>query len=195
MTSGEHLGMALRRMLVGELNGTTPLPPAPPHSMEPLLIGMAEGFISDSPDVMACGMSLMGEASDMKTAMGDLKKGITGLNLTEIKAGLQEIKTAIDGAPAAKATCNVVRKDVTSIIKAMKQIKGPKDLVIHIVDHMFDDGENIFAELSAAIKAYKTGWDFMTAGQQLGMAFRRMLVGEVNAASTTSASPSSLVVV
>jgi hypothetical protein len=195
MTAGQNLGMSLRRMLVGELNGTKPLPPLPHSALEPLAIGMASGFISDSPDVMACGMAVMGEVTDLKTSMEDLTKGIKGLNMTEIEAALNEVKAAVHGSKAAKTTCKVVGADVKAIVQALKQIHGPKDLVIHIVDNFFGDGEPIFGGLAAAERAYKTGWDFMTAGQELGKVFRRMLVGEINAASKTAAPHSADIIV
>lgn len=163
------------------MNGTKPLPPMPPSAVEPLAIGLASGFISDSPDVMTCGMAVMGEVTDLKAAAEDLKKGIVGLNMTDIEAALNEIKAAIDGSKAAKTTCKVVGAEVTAIIQPLKQIHGAKDLVIHIVNNFFDDGEAIFGGLAAAERDYKTGWDFMGAGQDLGKVFRRMLVGEINA--------------
>jgi len=195
MTAGQNLGTSLRRLLVGEMNGTVPFPPMPPSALEPLAVGMASGFISDSPDVMACGISVMGEVNDLKTVVDDVKKGIMSRNMSEIEDALHEFKAAIDGSKAAKTTCKVVGADVTAIIQALRQIHGPKDLVIHIVDNLFDDGEPIFGELASAERAYKTGWDFMTAGQELGKAFRRMLVGEVRTASTTVAPHSSDLIV
>lgn len=195
MTAGTNIGMSLRRMLVGEMNGTKPLPPVPKSALEPLLVGMATGFISDSPDVMACGMQVMGEVTDLKTAVEDLKKGIKGMNMTEIEAAVMEVKAAVAGSGQTKTTCKVVEGDVKAIMQALKQIKGPKDLLVHIVDNFFDDGEPIFGGLAAAERAYKTGWDFMTAGEELGKVFRRMLVGEINAAPSTAAPHSANLVV
>merc|ERR1712070_1296559 len=102
----------------------------------------------------------MGEVTDLKTAMEDLKKGIMGLNMTDIEDALSQVKAAIDGSKAAKTTCKVVGADVMAIIQALKQIHGPKDLVIHIVNNFFDDGEAIFGGLAAAVRDYKTGWDY-----------------------------------
>merc|ERR1711920_395489 len=100
------------------------------------------------------------------------------MGATEMEAALKEIKDVIAAVPTAEKTCKTVLTDLKNILASLRQIKGPKDLVIHIVDHMFEDSEQIFAELAAAEHAYKTGWDYMTAGQQLGMSVRRMLIGE-----------------
>merc|ERR1712228_189489 len=110
--------------------------------------------------------------------MGDFGKGVTHFNMTEIEAAVQEVKDAIDGIPTAEKSCKKVAADLGSILASIKKIKGPKDLVIHIVDNLFDDSEKIFGELAAAVHAYKTGWDYMTAGQQMGMSVRRLVVGE-----------------
>merc|ERR1711972_268149 len=89
-------------------------------------------------------------------------------------------------AAPAKATCKAaigaVENDVKAIVAALKAIKGPKDLVLKIIDNIFDDSEDIFGELSAASKAFKAA-QYMGSGRQLGMAFHRMLVGKSN--STT----------
>lgn len=183
LNAGKQMGMALRRMLVGESaphppNSTTsPKPPAPGFK-KTIAIGAAMGFVSDTPDVMSCATSLLGEGGDVKQALHDIEMGIKHRNLTDIEGALEELEAAIKGATGAVATCKKVEIDVKSIFKALKQIHGPKDLLVHVVKNFLDDGENIFGELVAADHAYKTGWDYMTCGQQLGMALRRMLVGE-----------------
>jgi len=128
--------------------------------------------------VAMCGMLVAGDLADFATALKDFKEGITSLNVTEIDHALETLKDGIDGIPNTEKQCKAVAADLKTIIASMKQIKGPKDLVMQIVKHLFDDADKIFAELAAAERAYKTGWDFMTAGQQLGMSVRRMLIGE-----------------
>lgn len=186
MTAGQQLGMALRRTLVGELNGTKPGPPMPHNSWEQVAVGLAQGFISDGPDFMECGMGMMGEGIHLQHALQDIKKGIQGMNKSYVEEAVHELDAAVNGSAAAKAKCKKLGADAKKIIGQLKKIHGPKDLVIHIVSNLFDDGEKIFGELAAAESAYKTGWDYMTAGTQLGMAFRRMLVGESNTTMTTS---------
>merc|ERR1712087_1039580 len=66
--------------------------------------------------------------------------------------------------------------NVKAIISAILKFKGPKDAVIHIVDNLFADGETIFEELGEAGKEYKEA-KYMGSGHNLGMAFRRILVG------------------
>jgi len=115
----------------------------------------------------------------VKQALADIEMGIKHRNLTDIEEALEELEAAIKGAPGTLTTCKKLETDVKSIVKALKQIRGPKDLFVHVVNNLLNDGDNIFGKLVAADHAYKTGWDYMTCGQQLGMALRRMLVGEV----------------
>lgn len=194
MTAGQNLGMAFRRMLVGELNGTAPLPPMPKNATMPLLIGIAEGFVSDKPDLMTCGMAAMGEVVEVEHAVKDLKSALLALNVTATEDALRELATAIDDRSGAKKQCHVVASDLKLIAGALKKIHGPKDLVTHIVTNLFEDGEKIFGQLAAAEHAYKTGWDYMTTGQNLGMVFRRLLVGELNSTSVTAAAPAEIVI-
>merc|ERR1719401_3334855 len=163
----------------------------PPAALKPLAIGFAEGFVSDGPELMMCGQLALGDGVNFEQALKDLKHGITHFNITEMEGALKEVKDVIAAIPTAEKTCKTVLADLKNILASLRQIKGPKDLVIHIVDHMFEDSELIFAELAAAEHAYKTGWDYMTAGQQLGMSVRRMAIGEGGDAPSPAPAPPS----
>merc|ERR1711972_742721 len=93
-------------------------------------------------------------------------------------------KCAAPTKVACKAAVAAVENDVKAIVEALKSIKGPKDLVLKIVDNMFNDSEDIFGELAAASKAFKES-QYMGSGRELGMAFRRMLVGKSSSPSMT----------
>ena len=43
--------------------------------------------------------------------------------------------------------------------------------------------------VAAAEHAYKTGWDYMTAGQQVGMSVRRLFIGEGGASPVPAPAP------
>jgi hypothetical protein len=153
--------------------------PLPPHS-EPLSIGTVEGFVSDSPDVEACGAAAVGDLSDLREAMHDFEHGVATRNLTEIVDALREVRVAMNASKAVKVTCKEVAADVDAIIARLKQIHGPMDLLKHMVQNLVQDREKIFSELEAADRAYKAGSDYKGAGRELGMALRHMLVGELN---------------
>merc|ERR1712228_877280 len=186
MTAGQELGMSVRRLVVGE---GTPAPaptPTPPAAKLQLFEGVAVGFISDNLDFMNCSMEVRSCASEFAQAVKDLESGIRHFNVTEIEGAVREFEMFTKCAAPAKATCKAaigaVENDVKAIVAALKAIKGPKDLVLKIVDNLFSDSEDIFGELSAASKAFKAS-QYMGSGRQLGMALYRMLVGKSN--STT----------
>merc|ERR1712226_1082216 len=119
--------------------------------------------------------------------------GVRHLNLTEVKEAVEEFEAFVKGAAPTKATCkaavSAVERDVKAIVAVLEQIKGPKDLVLKVVDNLFGDGEEIFGDLSTSSKSYRAG-QYMGSGRDLGMAFRRMLIGKPN---VTSGSPAFVV--
>merc|ERR1712190_271275 len=120
---------------------------------------------------------------DFDQAVKELEKGVRHLNLTEVKEAVEEFQAFVKGAAPTKATCkaavSAVEHDVKAIVAVLEQIKGPKDLVLKVVDNLFGDGEEIFGDFSIASKSYRAG-QYMGSGRGLGMAFRRMLVGKAN---------------
>merc|ERR1712066_1088525 len=150
--------------------------------------GVAVGFISDSLDFMNCSTEVRHCAAEFAQAMRELESGIRHFNVTEIEDAVKEFEMFTKCAAPAKATCKAaigaVENDVKAIVAALKAVKGPKDLVLKIIDNLFTDSEDIFGELSNASKAWKAV-QYMGSGRQLGMAFHRMLVGESNSTTTT----------
>merc|ERR1712241_1111428 len=190
MTAGQQLGMSVRRMIIGE-GGSSPTPsPAPPAAKLEMFEGVAIGFISDNLDFSHCSMDVRKESEQFAHAVKDFEHGLRHLDLTELKEAVNEFEVFVKGAASTRETCKsavvAVENDVKAIVSALKSIHGPEDLVLKIVDHIFEDSEDIFGELSAASKAYRLA-EYVGSGRQLGMAFRRMLVG---ATAPTPAPPS-----
>lgn len=152
----------------------------PPDAAKPLTVGFISGFISDKPDLMTCGMAAGGEVMELKQAAEHLEKALKSLNLTDVETALNETAGAVDNIPGTKATCGALKADLKALLAGIRKLHGPKGLIVHVLDNLVEDGVKIFDELEAADKAYKTGSDYMTAGKNLGMATRRMLVGEMN---------------
>jgi len=187
MDAGQQLGMALRKTLVGETapnppNGSTPSPPRPKGSWKLVALGAAVGFVSDDWSFVGCGMGAKDVFSGLPQAGKDFIQGLKHLNMTEIAAGIKLIQAAIKAAPGAEATCKAMMHQVEATINVIKQYHGLEDAIDHIVHNVLSDAEMIFAELSQMEANGKDG-DYMNAGVQMGMAFRRMLVGEPPKAS------------
>jgi len=148
----------------------------------PLAIGVISGFVSDQPVLMTCGETLGAEALTFHTGLKELRSALTHMppNFTQVEDAIKDIEKASKDVPAVRAACEPLGQSLVQLRSSLKQLHGPRDWAVHILDHLVQDGDKIFGELSQADKSYKTGWDYMTAGQNLGMAFRRMLVGEYN---------------
>merc|ERR1719359_2337391 len=122
--------MAVRRMLVGESapnppNGTTPAPtPAPAGTWKFVAVGAAVGFVSDDWAFTACGLemaTLFSGPSSLPQAGKDLFHGLKDFNVTEIEDAVKEAQKAIEEIPQADARCEVVMRDVESIMAVIKQ--------------------------------------------------------------------------
>jgi len=172
------MAMLVRVMVALHLATSTAAEVAlPPSDLEPLVLGFAQGFIAGNADLMTCGQTILVDFVNLKDAFVDFKKGITTMNITKVEGAVHELSTALKAIPGIKGACHPLEADLKALIAALKQLHGPKDIVDHILDHLVV-GEKIFDELAAAVKAYKTGWDYLTAGENLGKALRGMLVGE-----------------
>merc|ERR1712176_691697 len=151
-------------------------------------MGVAVGFISDNLDFMNCSMEVRSCASEFAQAVKDLESGIRHFNVTEIEDAVHEFEMFTKCGAPAKATCKAaigaVENDVKAIVAALKAIKGPKDLVLKVVDNLFTDSEDVFGEISSASKKWKAA-QYMGSGRQLGMAFHRMIVGKPNSTIPT----------
>lgn len=141
--------------------------------VEPLVLGGIVGFVSDNADLMTCGMGLLQEVTDVKTAALDMEKAVKGRNMTMAGEALEKLVEAFEKAPSARSTCKVDVDDMKAILRTLKKHHGLKDILSNIVK----DDDKIFGEFEAAGKAFKKG-DYLTAGEQVGMAFRRALVAE-----------------
>jgi hypothetical protein len=181
--AGMQMGMALRRTLVGESapnppNGSTPIPPAPKGSWKLVAVGAAVGLVSDDWIFLACGMGAKDVFENLPDAGKDLIQGLLHFNMTEVSDGIDLIVEAIyDAAPVAEARCKAMLHDVEATIDVIKQYHGVGDAIDHVVHNVLSDGEKIFRELSE-MEGNADDHDYIHAGVQMGMALRRMLVGE-----------------
>merc|ERR1712203_714766 len=98
------------------------------------------------------------------------------------KDAVKEFEVFVKGITVTKAACNdavlAVEIDVKAIISGLKHMHGLKDLVFHLVENFFKFSEDIFGELALADKDYHDA-QYMSSGRELGMAFRRILLGTV----------------
>lgn len=148
-------------------------------------------FLADGVDIVDCSKDVDAESRDFQHFMEHLERGIRHFNITDIQEAIEDFEAAVKSAAATKAACKAVsteiKANVHAIVAALKQIKGPKDFVIHVIDNLFSNAENIFTNLSEAGRAYRTA-EYRDSGRQLGHVFRMMLVGNAGPNTTETAS-------
>mmetsp|Transcript_73153 Transcript_73153/g.174330 ORF Transcript_73153/g.174330 Transcript_73153/m.174330 type:complete len:525 (+) Transcript_73153:106-1680(+) len=144
-----------------------------------LVEGVLEGFISDRADLKQCIEASEKPINDLEEALKDLKD-------KDISDGLQEAGKAISALGMVLQTCDAPEEDVKEIREALKQIHGPHDLVRHGAKNLMQYHDDIVQEMEASHKACKSQ-RFEECGRQLGMALRRIVVGEGSPAPADSA--------
>merc|ERR1712136_589781 len=100
---------------------------------------------------------------DVSGAVGDLRKGLSSRNLTEISEAVASISDLLNNQEGTKDNCAVDEDHVKIVLEALKKYLNPLALISHVVGEFVNDGDNF------------------NAGANLGMALRKTLVGEFNA--------------
>lgn len=197
MTVGQNMGMAVRRMVIGEGGDGPPPTPTPSGAKKEVFEGVVIGFISDNLDFVSCSQDARNEKQDFGNAVKDFELGLRHFNLTEIKEAVKDFEMFVKGIKVTKAACkdavSSVENDVKAIISALRHIHGPKDLLLNLFHNVLSFGEDIFGELSRAAEAYRAA-QYMGSGRELGMAFRRMLLGEPNVTTVFSSEALNIIV-
>jgi len=156
-----------------------------------LAIGIASGFISDKQVLMMCVMGAAAEITEFKTSLVVLQEALTTMpiNVTKIEEAVDGVEEAAQNIPLLTGACQPLKSAVQDLSRAFGRLHGPGNMMIHMLDHLVEGGDKIFAELAEADKYYKTGQNYIPAGENLGMAFRRMLVGEINGTNAPNTAP------
>jgi len=141
--------------------------------------GMAIGFLLDFIDLDKCSADLKEDKGDAKKALKDFSEAILHLNIKAAEAAIQEFKHVLQEAPGTTQECKTAlettKTDDLDILKKLKAMHGLKDLAEHMLHNLLHDSE-IFSDLQKAADFHKKR-DCMGAGREMGMAFRRTLVG------------------
>lgn len=152
-----------------------------PEDTNQVLVGAVIGFVSDNEtQTFQCVGSLLEDGTDVSGAVGDLRKGLSSRNLTEISEAVASISDLLNNREGTKDNCAVDEDHVKIVLEALKKYHNPKALISHVVGEFVNDGDNIFGKMALADHDY-LGGDHFNAGANLGMALRKTLVGEFNA--------------
>lgn len=141
-------------------------------------LGLLEGFVSDNDDTVNCilpGIAPM--ALHGLQAAEDFVKAVKTHNDTLLLKTVEDTVETCKDIPNMLEKCDPAHTDVLGIMEVLKQIHGPKDFVKHIADDFTHDMDNIFAELGAALKAFRQK-KFDDFGHHLGMFLHRLVIGK-----------------
>jgi hypothetical protein len=157
----------------------------PTVNFKQLAVGIASGFISDKQVLMMCAMGAADEVAQFKIALVNLEKAVTTMpvNITKIEMAVDGVEEAAQAIPIFSDACKPLGAALQDLHRAFRRLHGPPNTMVDVLDHLVDGGDMIYAELAEADKYYKSGLNYISAGENLGMAFRRMLVGELNSSS------------
>jgi hypothetical protein len=157
----------------------------PSADFKQLALGIASGFISDKQVLMMCAMGAADEVAQFKVSLVNLEKAVTTMpvNVTKIEDAVEGVEEAAKAIPVFTDVCKPLKIALEDLLRAIRRLHGPENIMVDVLDHLVDGGDKIFAELAEADKYYKTGLNYISAGESLGMSFRRMLVGEMNSSN------------
>jgi glutaredoxin len=126
-------------------------------TVEEIFEGVLEGFAGmEAPDVLTCVKDSTSTVGDFKSAVADFeKKTIAGM-----KAGLQEVAQGLEGLKSAMTDCKSAEAEVQKLVKAMEQLKTPKELIYHVGKDLLLNHKDILAKVEDAVSSYKGGqWE------------------------------------
>lgn len=177
---GVQVGRALHKLIVGAelvvaevvalVEDEASLDVAASHSMA---LGFLEGFVHDSGDFKQCVQAKDVDVGHVHQAFADFKKK----TLEGLLDGFKELGAAFHGLPAALKECKASVLDVKALIAALKQIKGPRDLLHRMSQNFRANEQAVFQQVHTAVGDYH-GKQWEDCGMQLGKAMREIVIGE-----------------
>lgn len=171
--AGVNVGMALRKTLVAEASAHA-APNASSSGWEQLLAGVMVGFVSDDVGTsLACAVDVKRAGIPVVSSARDLERAWRDKNFTALGDVLNALADAMDAAPNVRRSCDLSLKRLEAVLKALRKLHEPEDLIANLLK----DGDKIFSMMAHADQVYLEN-QFQNAGEQLGMALRRALIGE-----------------
>merc|ERR1712107_113741 len=123
-----------------------------PQDTNQVLVGAVIGFVSDNEtQTFQCVGSLLEDGTDVSGAVGDLRKGLSSRNLTEISEAVASISDLLNNREGTKDNCAVDEDHVKIVLEALKKYHNPKALISHVAGEFVNDGGNIFGTSSRGL--------------------------------------------
>jgi hypothetical protein len=119
----------------------------------------------------------LASVDDGKQALVDLKNAVVDKDLLELADALDAMADTLRMIPATMMPCKATEDDVTSVVAALKEIEGFKDLLRKMSKHFLFNHKAIIGDVLAAQVSRKSG-DYEGFGKHLGTALHRLALGK-----------------
>jgi hypothetical protein len=149
---------------------------APAEAIQ-IIYGVTEGILSDQPHLSTCIADGLASLDDGKQSLVDLKNAVVDKDLSEMADALDAMADTLRMIPATMAQCHATEDDVASVVAALKEIEGFKDLLKKMEKHFVLNSKAIIGDVVAAQASRKSG-DYEGFGKHLGMALHRLAFGK-----------------
>jgi hypothetical protein len=156
-------------------------PPSPSHLNITLQVfeGTLQGFFESPafPHLESCASDVHEAYAELKAAIGEIEQKTPA----GVKAGIKDLATAYTSLKAALVDCKAAEVSVAKLALALETgFEHPASFVFHVGERLVINGQDILAEVTAAVADWKAG-SYHAAGQQLGRALSKLLVQDFDA--------------
>lgn len=142
-----------------------------------VIYGFTEGILSDQPHLSTCIANGLASVDDGKKALVDLESAVVDKDMLELADALDAMADALRMIPVTMAPCHATEDDLASMVAAVKEIEGFKDLLKKMRKHFIFNSKIIIGDVLAAQANWKNG-DYEGFGKHLGMALHRLALGK-----------------
>lgn len=142
-----------------------------------IIYGFSEGMLSDQPHLSTCIADGLASVGDGKKALVDLKNAVVDKDMLELADALDAMADTLRMIPASMTSCHATEDDVASVVAALKEIEGFRDLLKKMNKHFIFNHKVIIGDILAAQASRKSG-DYVGFGKHLGMALHRLALGK-----------------
>jgi hypothetical protein len=142
-----------------------------------IIYGLTEGMLSDQPHLSTCIGDALASVDDGEKALADLKKAVVDKDMLELADALDAMADTLRMIPAIMPACHATEADVASVVAALKEIDGFRDLLKKMSHHFIFSHKAIIGDIVAAQASRKNG-DYEGFGKHLGLALHRLALGK-----------------
>lgn len=137
-----------------------------------IILGLAEGFLSEKSELKDCIKNTKDEWVDVKSAVKHLKKRTA----PDVAVGLRKLSDALNNFPIVLQECKALVADVKRVVMALRAMRSPSQFVYKVGKDLILNHAEIYNEITAAMKDHAAG-KFEDFGIQIGRALHKILVG------------------